>query len=158
MLDGGRRWAVEKNMTARTRLHWAEGGCGWLKLAAGGERRLQLRSAASQLLPQQEFWAWEAPYFKSFFQISRRFWFFLNCPINGAITRPPQLRRTKNKSFSFFAIFDKNTGYRVTKFHPVYRINIAYKFYFIIFSLSRNNFFGLLLDTRFWHHLSEKVG
>ncbi len=65
-------------------------------------------------------------------------------------------RGAKKDFFSFLAIFDKNTGHRVTKFHPVYRINITYKIYFIIFSLTRIFFwhvfnirnFGLIIQRR----------
>ncbi len=49
-------------------------------------------------------------------------------------------RGAKKVFFSFLAIFDKNTGHRVTKFHPVYRINVTYKCYFMIFSLTQNFF------------------
>ncbi len=46
----------------------------------------------------------------------------------SAITEEP------NKTFFLFlAIFDKNTGHRVTKFYPVSCINITYNFYFMIF-------------------------
>ncbi len=62
----------------------------------------------------------------------------------------------KKRFFSFFAIFDKNTGHRVTKFHQVYHINITYKFYFMIFSLTRKFFLtffhirniGLIIQRR----------
>ncbi len=74
-----------------------------------------------------------------FFQISQRFQLFIKCQKNGAITRAPQLAK-KKRVFSFLAIFDKNTGHRVTKFYPVSRIYITYKFYFMIFSLARRIF------------------
>ncbi len=55
----------------------------------------------------------------------------LRAPFSSAI-----MEDQKNLFSSFLAIFDKNTGQRVTKFYPVYRINITYKFYFMIFSLT----------------------
>ena len=45
----------------------------------------------------------------------------------------------KNGFFCFWLFLTKKTGHRVTKFHPVYRINITYKFYFMIFSLIQKN-------------------
>ncbi len=45
----------------------------------------------------------------------------------------------KKVLFWFLAIFDKNTGHKVTKIYPVYRINITYKFYFMTFSVIQKN-------------------
>ncbi len=46
-------------------------------------------------------------------------------------------RGAKKVFFSFLAIFDKNTGHRVTKIYPDFRISITYKSYLITFSLTR---------------------
>ncbi len=52
---------------------------------------------------------------------------------------------TKKKYFfSFLAIFDKNTGHRVTKFYPVSCINITYNFYFMIFFSNWKKYFEFI--------------
>ena len=72
---------------------------------------------------------------------------------NDGLRFPPQLRRTQKKElFSFLAIFAKNTGHRVTKFYPISRINITYKFYFKLFSLTQNFFEFLYIYTLLWVH------
>ncbi len=55
---------------------------------------------------------------------------------------PPQMRRIQKKIvFVFLTFFDENTGHRVTKFYPVYRISITYNFYFILFPLISKKYF-----------------
>ncbi len=55
----------------------------------------------------------------------------------------------KKDLFWFLAIFDKNTGHRVTKIYPVSRISITYKSYLINFFLSRKKYFDFFLYTLF---------
>ncbi len=59
----------------------------------------------------------------------------------------PQSRKSQKNVFSLLAIFDKNTGHRVTKFYPVSCSNITYNFYFMIFSLARKFFLSLFIST-----------
>ena len=51
----------------------------------------------------------------------------------------------KKDLFWFLAIFDKNTGHRVTKFYPDTRISNTYKSYFINFFLTRKKLFFVSL-------------
>ncbi len=82
-------------------------------------------------------------FFSNFTEVSK-------CQKNGAITRAPfssAFAEVKKKDlFWFLAIFDKNTGHRVTKFYPDTRISNTYKSYFINFFLTRKKllFFSLI--------------
>ena len=58
----------------------------------------------------------------------------------------------KKDLFWFLAIFDKNTGHRVTKIYPVSRISITYKSYLIKIFLSRKIFFDF-----FYIHYFELI-
>ena len=51
----------------------------------------------------------------------------------------------KKDLFWFLAIFDKNTGHRVTKFYPDTRTSNTYKSYFIKFFLTRKKLFFVSL-------------
>ncbi len=83
---------------------------------------------------QQEFWAWELRIFRVFFSNLTEVSIFLeNVKKNGAITSSVFFRNYRD---FFLAIFDKNTGHRVTKIHPVYRIKKTYNFYLMIFYLT----------------------
>ncbi len=73
--------------------------------------------------------------------------FFSNFTDVSKCQKMEQLRELRNyggakkRFFSFLAIFDKNTGHKVTNFYPVYRIYITYKFYFMIFFSSSKKIF-----------------
>ena len=90
------------------------------------------RSRLKKLMPNKNF-ELRNSVFQEFFS---NFTEVFICQKNGAITRAPfssAITKEKKNVFLFLAIFDKNTDHRVTKFHPVYRINITYKFYFMFF-------------------------
>ena len=84
------------------------------------------------------------------------------CQKKGAITRAPfssAFTEVKRKPiFWFLAILGKNTGHRVTKFHPVSRINITYKFYFMIFSLTRKTNLTFFHVRNFGLTISRECG
>ena len=84
------------------------------------------------------------------------------CQKKGAITRAPfssAFTEVKRKPiFWFLAIFGKNTGHRVTKFHPVSHINITYKFYFMIFSLTQKKNLTFFSYTQFWPQYPVSAG
>ena len=88
------------------------------------------------IFPNENF-AFRLRISRVFFKFDGGFIFLKNVKKNGAnyeLRFPPQLRRTKKTPFfQFLAIFDNNAGHRVTKFYPVSRINVTYKFYFMIF-------------------------
>ena len=77
--------------------------------------------------------------------------FFSNFTEVSKCQKTEQLRELRNYGgannmfFSFLAIFDKNTGHKVTNFYPLYRIYITYKFFIIFFSSSKKDILSFFI-------------
>ncbi len=100
-------------------------------------------------MTQQEFWAWEAPYFKSFFHISRRFNFFENVKKTEQLRAPFSSANTETKKMIYFFFWFFLTKILVTgwpKFTQFIASILPTNFIFWIFSNS--DFFLFLFHIR----------